>query len=57
MIFSSLQLDVKVQFLNALESKITTQIPKMNHQMLDKETGNFVYQETKPNLSESSLWS
>lgn len=53
--FSSFQLHVKVQFLNAPESKIAAQIPKMNHQMLDREAGNFVSQETKPNLSESSL--
>ena len=45
---------MKVQILNAPESKITTQIPEMNHQMLDRETGNFVSQETKPNLIESS---
>lgn len=52
---SSFQLHVKVQVLNAPESKIMTQISKMNHQMLDREAGNFVSQETKPNLSESSL--
>lgn len=30
-LFSSFQLHVKVQVLNAPESKIMTQIPKMNH--------------------------